>query len=500
MTGPARFVLLGLLLSNVALAAGPLGPDGSNIQTSKYGIDLTQTPVVAGARVTGLAGAYVALAEGVDGNVQTPVAPAVRTAYSVDHFDYDFGLGLMVPKTLTSTDFFNTGHNRTQLADATQEGFVFVTPALNLARGEFGIGGTLELQQYTLRGSNVDPTLRTDRFQALFAVAHLQAANVFADGQLAAGAGLRLVNLDVSNPNAPAAERDLFNTFGAGLELGGLWMPQGQRFRVGAAFRSAVTSTPNAQSRLQPNASGDRIVGDPTTNNAFWLPDHAKMPWDLNVGVAVQLGPRPINPRWIDPEIRNREEKAALRRRRMQRRSRVLAAKKDLEEKGALSAEASGALDAELHAEEAADDLAEDAIVEQTRAQLKRRAEALPRRYVLVSASVLVIGAVEDSVGIESFLQRVVARSGRAVSFSPRLGVETELVPRWVKLRVGGYDEPTRFALSRSRLHGTFGFDAKVLPWTVFGLFDDGTEWKVSLSADAAARYLSAGIGIGVWH
>lgn len=500
MTGRARLILSALLLSSVAHAAGPLGQDGSSIQTSLYGIDLTQTPVVAGARVTGLAGAYVALAEGVDGNIQTPVAPAVRTAYSVDHFDYDFGLGLMVPKTLTSTDFFNTGHNRTQLADAQQEGFVFVTPALNLAWGRFGIGGTLELQQYTLRSSNVDPTVRTDRFDALFAVAHLQAANLFADGQLAAGAGLRLVNLDVSNPNAPAAERDLFNTFGAGLELGALWMPHGQRFRVGASFRSPVTSTPNAQSRLQPNPSGDRIIGDPVTSNAFWLPDHANMPWDLNVGVAVQLGPRPINPKWVDPEIRNGAEVAALNERRRQRRSHALAAKKELEAKGELSPEASAALDAELDSENAADDLAEDAIFDQTRAQLKRRAEALPRRYVLISASVLVIGAVEDSVGIESFLQRVVARSGRVVGFSPRLGVETEVVPRWIKVRVGSYDEPTRFALSHSRLHGTFGFDAKVLPWTVFGLFDDGTEWKLSFSADGAARYLSAGVGIGVWH
>jgi hypothetical protein len=34
------------------------------------------------------------IAEGVDADIQTPVAPAVRPYYSVDHFDYELGLGL----------------------------------------------------------------------------------------------------------------------------------------------------------------------------------------------------------------------------------------------------------------------------------------------------------------------------------------------------------------------------------------------------------------------
>lgn len=496
----ARWLVLGALLPAVAHAAGPLGGDGSSIQTSRYAVDLTQTPVVAGARVTGLAGAYVALAEGVDGNIQTPVAPSIRTPHSVDHFDYDLGLGVMVPATLTSTDFFNTGHNRTQLADSRQEGFVFFTPAVNVQWGPFGIGATLELQSYSLRRADVTSTTRADRFDALFAVGHLQAARLFLGGQLALGAGLRLVNLDVTNPSAPAAERDLFNTFGAGAELGALWMPEGQPFRVGASLRSAVVSTPNPQSRLQPNAAGDRVVGDATTGNAFYLPDHAKMPWDLDVGAAVQLGRRPLNPRFIDPEIRNREQWRALKERARERRARALAAEKDLSSRGELSEDARRGIDAEFDSEAAADELAYDAIFDQTREGLRRRARAWPRHYVLVSSSLLVIGAVEDSVGVESFLQRVVARSGRTVGYSPRLGVESELIPRWLKIRAGSYLEPTRFALSQSRLHGTFGFDAKLLPWTVFGLFDDGTEWELSGSIDGSARYLSWGVGLGVWH
>ena len=48
-------------------AAGPIGVDGEAITTSEYTIDLHRGPVLAGTRVVGLAGGYVAIAEGVAG-------------------------------------------------------------------------------------------------------------------------------------------------------------------------------------------------------------------------------------------------------------------------------------------------------------------------------------------------------------------------------------------------------------------------------------------------
>ncbi|MGE0325402.1 MAG: hypothetical protein AB7S68_23955, partial [Polyangiaceae bacterium] len=51
----------------VALAAGPLGAEGSEIRTSDYTVDLYQGPVTASSRVIGLGGAYVSIAEGVEG-------------------------------------------------------------------------------------------------------------------------------------------------------------------------------------------------------------------------------------------------------------------------------------------------------------------------------------------------------------------------------------------------------------------------------------------------
>ena len=86
--------LSALLWSVRASAAGPLGVNGDPITTSDYALDLFQGPLFAGSRVTGLAGAYVAIAEDVDGDLQNPAAPAVRPFFSYTNFDYWLGFGL----------------------------------------------------------------------------------------------------------------------------------------------------------------------------------------------------------------------------------------------------------------------------------------------------------------------------------------------------------------------------------------------------------------------
>ncbi|HEX7669467.1 MAG TPA: hypothetical protein VF395_07790 [Polyangiaceae bacterium] len=490
-----------LTLAVTGRAAGPLGANGSAVRTSSYAVDLTQTPVLAGSRVTGLAGAYVAIAEGTDGDIQTPVAPAIHTAYSLDHFDYQLGLGITLPATLTSTDFFNTGHNHTQLSDSNQKGVVFVTPALNLTWGRFGLGGTVELQNYSLSREDVTAATRSDRLSAAFTVAHIQAASLFAKDQLAIGAGLRILSLGVSNQGAAIGSRALFSGTGTGFELGALFMPDGMPFRVGAAFRSAVSTVPDPQSQLAPNAENDRVYGDPADPvNAIWLPDRIEQPWDLNVGVAVQLGPRPFNVRFRDPKIPTDEARWESARRRAARRAHRQRLLEQLHAGAAPDDAVREGIDAELDGDDAFDELHVERVAHDARAALKHREARLPRRHLLISSSLVVIGRTTESVGIESFLQRVVLRSGEHLVFSPRLGLETELLPRWVKVRAGTYGEPSRFATSGNRWHGTFGFDAKLFPWEVFGLFDEGTDWLLSSSIDAAPRYLGWGVSVGVWH
>jgi hypothetical protein len=69
-----------------------------------------------------------------------------------------------------------------------------------------------------------------------------------------------------------------------------------------------------------------------------------------------------------------------------------------------------------------------------------------------------------------------------------------------MKVRVGSYVEPTRFATSAARLHTTFGIDINVLKWNVFGLWPDDYRWQISASFDIAAEYQAVSLGIGGWY
>ncbi len=487
------------LWSTSGSAAGPLGPNDSPLTTSQYRVDLTQGVVLAGSRVLGMAGAYVAIAEGVDGSSQNPAAPAVRLPYSFDHFDYDLGLGLTFPGAISGTDFYNSGQRTALRSD--QTGFAFITVAGHIQDGNWGFGISLDFQRYRLtRIDDASSGLQLDEVFALFGGARIQIARRFFDGQLVVGAGSRGTGLLVQNENpAPGQPAELFNATGAALELGTLWAPHNQRFRVGAAVRSEVlTGEPSSDAANTTN--GDRVIGDPTSAEAFYLPEKVTLPWDLNVGVAIQLGPRPLNPRWVDPSrtLEAFERHLAWRDRERERRREYAVARARLERQDETTAAA--AADATNGTEEAMDELALERRRDAVRRKLRARYEAMRRFYILVSGSVLVTGPVKNGVGVESFLQRRVDRSGEDVTVSPRLGIESEIVPHWLKVRGGGYGEPTRFERGSPRLHGTLGFDLKLFPWTVFGLFEDGTQWRVSSAIDGAKRYFGWGVSAGVWH
>ena len=69
-----------------------------------------------------------------------------------------------------------------------------------------------------------------------------------------------------------------------------------------------------------------------------------------------------------------------------------------------------------------------------------------------------------------------------------------------MQVRAGGYIEPSRFSQEIVRAHGTAGFDVRVLKWSVFGIYDDDTAWRVGGFVDGALSYLGWGVSIGVWH
>ncbi len=491
---------LGVCLALATTPAWAQPPAPAPLRTNDYAIDLYQGPVLASSRVVGLAGAFTAMADGIDGDTQNPASPAMRVPYSYSDVDYDLGAGLSFPGSLgRSGDFFNSG-SRTRVV-AGNNLYVFLNGAFNLQIGHWGFGVTADLQQYSLRRDEpragqrtsllLDLTGTTTSLVGQIMQNHLLAAYGFDDDQLVAGIGARIVTLDVSTrATFLSSGVDTLNTRAAGVELGFIWRPNGERVRVGGAFRSAVNAT---------TQGGVVYRGTP---DELYLPNRITLPWDLSFGTAVQLGRKPLNPRWVSPSelLAHKRRYLAWQARERERRTReaLAAARREGRDVAELERVLKAADEAEAALDRAELERAERDVVQ----ELRRKNDAMPRFHVLLTSSFVMTGTVDNGVGIEGFLNRELQRSGQQLSLSPRLGVEVEPIPNWLQARAGVYFEPTRFRSNEDggRSHATFGGQARLVPWDVFGTFPEGSWWWLGGSLDVARDYLGWGLALGVWH
>lgn len=480
------FVVAALSLASFtgrAVAGDVLGPNGSPIHTSDYALDLFQGPVFAGTRVTGLGGAYVAIAEDVDGDLQNPAAPAVRPFFSYTYFDYWLGFGLTFPADLKNMDFFNSGSS-THIANA-PDSFVFFTPAANLQWGELGVGVNVELQQYALGQASQARGVRVT-----IPTTHLQFAHGLDHNQWVIGIGARLLEMSVRE----GASNDLaFKSSGAGLEVGAVYKPANLPLRVGFALRTAIRTQANYRDGLLPNGNGDLVLSD-SEGNPIYLPKAVELPLDVNFGFALQFG-RPFNPPWrtLDDLVERQtleHELRALDRR--ERRAEAVRSTKTVDERKMV--------EDDFDREQAADDRRFGQTLKAARQRIETELTRLNRFYVQLSASMLVAAAVSDAVGVESLVNQTVDRSGEQAVASFHAGVEAGVLPKLLKVRAGSYIEPTRFDGSSARVHGTVGLDLKLARWNVFGLWPEDYLWRLGLGADFAARYATWSFMIGGWY
>ncbi len=263
-----------LATSPVALADNP------PLTSSNYAIDVFQGPVLAPVRMTGLAGAYAPIAEGVEGMGVNTAAPALRSLYSTKHVDYDLSLGFTFPSSVGNTDFDNNGS-----VGFTYKDFVFTQLGGLVQWGPWGVGGLASLQAYTL-GQDANGQmllLHASRFQ-------LQVARSLLDGELAVGVGLRAVSLVIDSD--AGIDSELATMIGASAEAGAVWTPLALPLRAALSFRAPV------HGRLDPS-------GPATTDDAgnvrvanLYLPSSIRLPWEIEAGLAYQFGSRPLQLPW----------------------------------------------------------------------------------------------------------------------------------------------------------------------------------------------------------
>ena len=321
------------------------------------------------------------------------------------------------------------------------------------------------------------------------------------------GAGVRMAYMGIAEENGPSG--NVISMFGVAPQIGLIVKPEDKQFRVGLTGRMPVSATSNFTvasliRQQQPDGSTIQTVGgngDPA--RGFITPAKVVQPWEIEFGVAYQLGPRPLNPRWIEPrdhELELEREIARARDLRLQNQRFVMASLPSstpferLERARRLGI---------MAREEAAAREIEDAELRDAKKLLEEQREARyqnwPRERVLLLASVLMTGPSEDAVALEGFIDQRRELVGQKVTIMPRAGVESEAIPNLLKTRAGVYLEPSRFADGSSREHLTVGLDVRLFKWDVFGLFP-GKEWRVSSFVDVSERYQNYGLSAGSWH
>ncbi len=266
--------LAALLASRAALADNP------PLTSSNYAIDVYQGPVLAPVRVSGLAGAYAPIAEGVEGITVNTAAPAVRSLYSSKHVDYDVSVAFTFPSSLRDSDFDNNG-----AVGFANDNFVFTQLGGLIQWGPWGLGGAASLQTYAL-GQDANGQLLNlgmTRFQ-------LQLARGFFDGELVVGVGLRAVSLEINT--AEDANNKLASMLGANVEAGALWTPMDLPLRAALTLRAPVHGglTPGGPATAD-DAGNVKVAG-------LYLPASVRLPWEIEAGIAWQFGARPLQLPW----------------------------------------------------------------------------------------------------------------------------------------------------------------------------------------------------------
>ena len=476
--------LLPLTLVVFGAAAARAAP-GDPISTNAYSVEVFQGPVLAPLQVTGLAGAYTAYAEGVDGIPANAAAPGVRPPYSVSSFDWDLSFSLSFPATFGHTDFDNDGNT-----GFVYEDFIFYSLGGMVQWGPVGAGVLGDTQRYNITPRSNDP----DQPQSALHLGRIDATAAWAllDHQLVVGFGGRAVWLDVQTSTPGLGTDTLVSMAGVAPQFGMLIRPDYEPWRLGVTYRAPVrgdVADPNA-GQLDP--SGVRRAA------GLAIPDSIHVPWEVRAGFVLQLGPRPVNPHWVDPSKQERDARArlaAVRRARQRARDRELQAIVDPIARSHRAA----LIDSEefylRKDEERRLEHLEDQMLDERRARYWN----WPREYILVIAEALITGPSPSAVSLESFLSQREKRAGQDYTVTPRLALEGEPVVEYLKTRVGTYIEPSRFRGRTYRQHFTFGFDVRLFKFGGWGPLAPA-QYRISAVADLAPRYENFGLSFGAWH
>ena len=114
----------------------------------------------------------------------------------------------------------------------------------------------------------------------------------------------------------------------------------------------------------------------------------------------------------------------------------------------------------------------------------------------LLAGDVNVTEPSENAVGVESLLAQKKQPIGTERTMGYRLGTELEAWPNRLRIRMGGYYEPSNFEGVSGRTHVTGGFEVRLFHVNIWNGFDQG----IAYSFDYARGYMNHIISLGFWY
>jgi hypothetical protein len=231
--------------------------------------------------------------------------------------------------------------------------------------------------------------------------------------------------------------------------------------------RTPIDSRPATDAEVEQADGVRRALG-------LVLPSRVHVPWEIAAGFAYQFGERRSNVPWRNT--------GALRR----------TLRKQIQDGTYVPPDTHGG-PPYPSLPEGDPRAALRTAIENDRESERRYLRAQPRRYLLLSSEIILYGPTAKGQGVNAFLRQTPERSGARISYGVRVGFEGEVLQNRLKLRGGGYLEPSRYSRRYYRPHATAGFDVRLF---------DAWRWSVRATAtvDVAPRYFDWGLSIGLWR
>jgi hypothetical protein len=273
----------GIVVASFALAAASTATaqELRPITNRDWAIDLYDGAALGTVRIVGMGGTSIAVSEGSAGTVTNPATAAVRRTTSLRHWDWDFHIDGL--SAVYASDFDNNG-----LASGDEFGVKVATGGIAGMMGPWALA--VVATSLTARLDGPEQDLEAGAVRAKIAL-----ARSFDRRRLTLGAAVRLGILDIetAEDNQP-----LFALIGSGFEVGAVWQPPVESWRVGGSLSLPVTAD-----------NVDTVECDPMDCEGYILPDRVEVPWHIAVGAAWRHAATPWNQLMVGPF---RDEKVVL--------------------------------------------------------------------------------------------------------------------------------------------------------------------------------------------